>query len=561
MLSLRVLILFVTGFVLPWVAYAEQRYALVIGNSAYQKPANGNPQYFGALVNPTNDARLMKRSLEQVGFEVELLLDATEDQMQQAFVRHGMRLNAAGPDGVGMLYFAGHGVQSQGLNYLIPVDIDATTEQDLWRQAPRLGDALQHIRTASSRVNFIILDACRSNGMPTAFRSSGTGLAPVARAHGLLVSYSTAPGSLASDGAGENSPYTQALSKYIQQDGLIAEQVFKRVADEVYKASNGAQMPFYNSGLVGEDFCFGDCDKPTAVLDSGIVFQLSSAGRGVGSTDEAIEDRPLTKTPEGSDIVAGASFKDCETCPEMTVLSAGEFNMGSPDDEFDRKTDEGPQRLVSIDRFAIGKYEVTFGQFDACRTAGACAFDPRSELRDDQMFWASASYPVMNVNADDAQEFIDWLNGQVDGEPYRLPSEAEWEYAARAGTSTPFSTGDGISSTEANYNGQRTYDRKPAKDGVYLRAPVAVGSYAPNAFGLHDVHGNVAEWTADCYRSTYAGLPPTGDPIPGRDGCGKAVRGGDYEKVPSYVRSATRDQNPWLRRDEQIGFRVAKTLD
>ncbi|MEL7110545.1 MAG: SUMF1/EgtB/PvdO family nonheme iron enzyme [Pseudomonadota bacterium] len=557
MRTLRALILLSIGLLMPLAAIAEQRVALVIGNSKYETTG-------WALANPENDARLMKTSLEAVGFQVEMLINATEDDMEDAFARHGQRLSAAGEEAIGLIYFAGHGIQSQGYNYLIPVDANAQTEQDVWAQAPRLGQALQHVRAAGNGVNFVILDACRNNPLPSSSRSAGSGgLAPVARSRGLLVSYSTEPGYTATDGAGSNSPYTQALAAIIQQDGLIAEQVFKRVADQVHQATGGAQTPFYNSGLIGDDFCFGDCGKPApTALDAGLVFQLASAGRDVGGTDEpVVDDGSVVAAPEGASSAGFETFKDCVNCPEMIALSGGEFKMGSPDDEFDRKNDEGPQRVISIARFAIGKYEVTFGQFEACRAAGACTFDPKTELRDDQMFWASATYPVMNVNADDAQEFVDWLNGQVAGAPYRLPSEAEWEYAARAGTSTPFSTGEGLTSAQANYNGQRTYNRRPAPDGVYLRAPVAVGLYAPNAFGLHDVHGNVAEWMADCYRSTYAGLPPTGDPIPGREGCGRAVRGGDYDKVPSYVRSAKRDQNPWTRRDEQIGFRVAKTLD
>ncbi len=536
------------GVFLPFLAIAEDRVALVIGNGDYQTTG-------WALANPVNDARLMKESLEAVGFQVSLLTDATEDEMEDAFAAHGRRLSAAGDDAVGLIYFAGHGVQSEGYNYLIPVDANARTEQDIWAQAPRLGQALQHVRAAGNGVNFVILDACRNNPLPSANRSAGSGgLAPVARSRGLLVSYSTEPGFTATDGGGQNSPYTQALAAIIQQDGLIAEQVFKRVADHVNQATGGAQTPFYNSGLIGEDFCFGDCGKPApAPLDAGLVFQMASMSRDVG------DDAP---DPSGERVVTTdfASFKDCDTCPEMTIIPAGSFMMGSPDDEFDRKSDEGPQREVQVGRVAVGKFEVTFGEYSACLDAGACTFDPKSELRDDQVFWAGATYPVMNVNMDDVQAYLDWLNDQVDGTPYRLLSEAEWEYAARAGTTTPFSTGDSLTSAQANYNGQRSYDRKPV-DGVWLRMPVAVGSYAANAFGLHDVHGNVAEWTADCFRGSYAGLPPNADPIPGRETCGRSVRGGDFQKVTSYVRSATRDQVPPTRRDEKVGFRVAKDLD
>jgi len=549
MIIRRALIFLFSSFLLPVTAFAEARIALVIGNSDYEITG-------WELPNPANDARLMKQSLETVGFQVSLLLNATEDEMEDAFAAHGRRLANGGKDAVGLIYFAGHGVQSQGYNYLIPVDVQARTEQDVWAQAPRLGQALQHVRAAGNGVNFVILDACRNNPLPSANRSAGSGgLASVARSRGLLVSYSTEPGFTAADGAGNHSPYTQALAAVILQDGLIAEQVFKRVADQVNQATNGAQTPFYNSGLIGDDFCFGDCSQPApASIDIALTPSIGTAGRNVAETsDGSHPTAPLLA------IVEFEPFKDCDDCPVMVTLPGGTFVMGSPADERDRKDDEGPLREVQIAPFAAGKTEVTFGDYLACLSAGACSYDPKADLRADAL-WMLDDRPVMNVNIADAEAYIAWLNSKIDGTPYRLLTEAEWEFAARAGTTSPFSTGAGISSEQANFNGQRTYDRKPA-GGPYLRMPVAVGSYAPNGFGLHDMQGNVAEWTADCYRSSYAGLPLDGSAIPGEGACSRAVRGGDFNKVPSYVRSAKRDSEPAARRDDALGFRVAKTLN
>ena len=134
----RALISVFLSLFLPVLALAEARIALVIGNSKYETTG-------WALANPANDARLMKQSLEAVGFQVSLLIDATEDEMEDAFAAHGARLRAGGQDTVGLIYFAGHGIQSEGYNYLIPVDANARTEQDVWAQAPRLGQALQHV--------------------------------------------------------------------------------------------------------------------------------------------------------------------------------------------------------------------------------------------------------------------------------------------------------------------------------------------------------------------------------------------------------------------------------
>ncbi|MEL7454012.1 MAG: formylglycine-generating enzyme family protein, partial [Pseudomonadota bacterium] len=164
----------------------------------------------------------------------------------------------------------------------------------------------------------------------------------------------------------------------------------------------------------------------------------------------------------------------------------------------------------------------------------------------------------INVSFADAQNYASWLSKET-GQRYSLPSEAEWEYSARAGTTTPFYTGEEITSEQANYNGQRGYNNG-ARGGGYLRMPVAVGSYPANGFGLYDMLGNIAEWTADCYTRTYAGLPRDGKAIPGRDQCSQPTRGGDYEKVPSYVRSATRRPQPSGSRNDTVGFRVARDL-
>ncbi len=257
---------------LAGTAFAQPRIALVIGNSDYNQSG-------WELANPVKDADLISDTLKGIGFEVTLVKNATEDEMEVAFQDYGARLKAAGSDAVGVFYYAGHGVQSEGLNYLVPVDANARTEQDLWRQAPRLGDALQYINSAGNSVNFVILDACRNNPLPSASRDLSGGLAPVGRARGLLISYATEPGFTAFDGENEHSPFTEALAAVLPTDGLIAEQVFKRVADRVNAATEGAQTPFYNSGLTGEDICFAQC----------------MAGGGISSAEQTVFD--LARSP------------------------------------------------------------------------------------------------------------------------------------------------------------------------------------------------------------------------------------------------------------------------
>jgi hypothetical protein len=264
--------LIVAAALMAGAATAQARIALVIGNSNYNQPGWDLP-------NPIKDADLMMDTLTGVGFEVTLVKDATEDEMEVAFQAYGDKLKAAGTDAIGVFYYAGHGVQSEGLNYLVPIDADARTEQDIWRQAPRLGDALQYINSAGNSVNFVILDACRNNPLPNASRDVSGGLAPVGRARGLLISYATEPGFTAFDGENEHSPFTEALAAVLPTDGLIAEQVFKRVADRVSVATEGAQTPFYNSGLTGEDICFAQC----------------AAGGGISSAEQTVFD--LAQSP------------------------------------------------------------------------------------------------------------------------------------------------------------------------------------------------------------------------------------------------------------------------
>lgn len=232
----------------------EPRVALIIGNSDYEETG-------WKLANPENDAYLMADTLHAIGFDIQLLINGTEEEMEDAFAIYGDRLAAAGPDAVGLFYYAGHGVQSQGSNYLVPVDARPRTEQDVWRQAPRLGEALQYVEAAGNAVNFVILDACRNNPLPSATRDvGGGGLAHVERSRGLLISYATEPGYTAADDGGTgNSPFTAALADILPTPGLAAELAFKRVADMVNTSTEGAQTPFYNSGLIGSDFCFAGC--------------------------------------------------------------------------------------------------------------------------------------------------------------------------------------------------------------------------------------------------------------------------------------------------------------
>ena len=254
---------------------------------------------------------------------------------------------------------------------------------------------------------------------------------------------------------------------------------------------------------------------------------------------------------------AGRVFRDCPVCPEMVVLPAGEFTMGSPESEKGRNRDEGPQRKVTFAQpFAVGKFEATFAQWDACVAEGGCTHKPADES------WGRGKRPVINVSWEDARQFVGWLAKKT-GKPYRLPTEAEWEYAARGVTKAsdvhaPFSTGATINYKQANYDANFRYANGP--QGLYRQKTLDVGSLPRNAFGLHDMHGNVWEWVEDCYKDSYAGAPTDGTAVTSRACSLRILRGGSWNYYPQLLRSAYRYATAGGIRVEYVGFRVARAL-
>ncbi|NKB15946.1 MAG: formylglycine-generating enzyme family protein [Sphingomonadales bacterium] len=251
-------------------------------------------------------------------------------------------------------------------------------------------------------------------------------------------------------------------------------------------------------------------------------------------------------------MTPGTVFRDCTECPEMIAVPAGEFMMGSPASEEGRSDDEGPQRKVTISKpFAVGKFEVTFAEWDACVAAGECKHKPMTE-------WGRGNQPVMRVSWDDAKQYVEWLSRKT-GNIYRLLSEAEWEYAARAGTTTPFSTGPTITTDQANFDGDYTYSG--SAKGKDLGKTIEAGSFKPNAFGLHDMHGNVWEWVEDCYQKDgYQRTPSDGSPLATGDCSRRVLRGGSWNSYPRFLRSADRYGDRTGYRVNNYGFRVGRTL-
>lgn len=250
----------------------------------------------------------------------------------------------------------------------------------------------------------------------------------------------------------------------------------------------------------------------------------------------------------------GDSFKDCDECPEMVVAPVGRFMMGSPESEKGRGKDEGPQRKVTIAKaFAVGKFEVTFDEWDACTADDGCG-----GYKPDDLSWGRGKHPVIMVSWNDAKAYIKWINGKVSGSPYKLLSESEWEYAARAGSSTPFWWGSKISTGQANYHGLYTYN---GPKGEHRWKTVAVGSFGANGFGLYNVHGNVWEWVEDCYKDNYNGAPKDGSARTAGECNDRVLRGGSWDDNPRRLRSADRGRNSTVFRNMFSGFRISRTLN
>jgi formylglycine-generating enzyme required for sulfatase activity len=257
---------------------------------------------------------------------------------------------------------------------------------------------------------------------------------------------------------------------------------------------------------------------------------------------------------------ASESFRDCPECPQMVVVPAGSFVMGSPGNEAGRYDDEGPQRTVTIGRdFAVGKFEVRFDEWMQC------VLDEECRMVSDES-WGRGPRPVVNVSWNDAKRYTEWLAKKT-GKSYRLLTEAEWEYAARADTKTPrywdaVSTDPCLYANVLNPEVKKKYkfewDSFSCEDGYTEAAPV--GAFRPNAFGLYDTLGNVWEWVEDCWHDSYKDAPTDGSAWVTKDCTSRVVRGGGWDGRPQVVRSAVRFRDTPEFRNDNLGFRVARTL-
>jgi uncharacterized caspase-like protein len=324
----------------PVAAGEGRRIALVVGNSHYAS---------SPLTNPVNDAELVAMSLMQVGFEVRLVTDGDQRAMKRAIQEFGETLEKAGSSAVGLFYYAGHGVQMGGRNYLIPVGASIERDSDVDIEAVSADWVIEQMRFAHNRLNFVILDACRNNPFVRSFRSGDRGLAKMDAPAGVLIAYSTAPGDVAADGSGRNSPYSEALASAVRDSVEPAELMFKRVRDQVREVTTERQTPWESSSLTGENFYFArrapvapvqreDAapTRETPLTSNGAAVAVAPASPAVqnaGTLARAEPEAAPAPAPafqeSGSSIVVSPDFNPDTAPGDLCTRATGEWRMES----------------------------------------------------------------------------------------------------------------------------------------------------------------------------------------------------------------------------------------
>lgn len=563
-----------------------KKIALLIGNASY--PGR-------RLANPVNDVRLLERTLRLLDFEVEVVIDATKAQLETAIVRFGERIEQAELPEASFFYYAGHGVQYQGSNYLLPVDAEVPATRYLKSGAVKVDAVVEELARKNTAANIVVLDACRDNPIPEAYGSTRDVTQGLAGIYSVprrtLVAFSTSAGAVALDGDGTNSPYATTLAGKLVLPGRWILDIFGEVNAEVESLTNGQQSPaMFMQGapprivLRPIQAKVQDEARATPVVSS----QLEPSARqyvsfDVGDGSAALSGKRAFLAGNG----VHEFFKDSELGPEMIVVPAGAFNMG--EDEDGASTDcERPAHLVTIARpFAIGRRCITVGEYRSfVEATGHATAEPIYSLAGQFLaigdlvvtrkrgrnwrrpgFAQDDDHPVVGVSWVDATAYITWLAAST-GRPYRLPSEAEWEYAARAGSGHRYAWGQVITRARANFDDNPDLRRRHPTAWRYQarRGTCPANHFDANAWGLSNMHGNVAEWVEDDWHDTYVGAPADGSPwLGGREENAalrrKVVRGGSWTSTASDVRSAARSNNLAGIAASWIGFRVARDID
>ena len=600
----RLLLLILTLSMLQTsLVLAANRRALVIGNSNYDIQG-------GRLPNAAGDAIDIADALGTAGFEVTLKTDIqtleTFEQVTDAFIGQ-----LSGRE-IALFYYSGHGIQMEGKNYLIPTQEGIQSGYQVKHRALDVSYLIDGMTEKHPGLSLVVLDACRNNPFPKAGKGGADkGLGRMDAPNDMIIAYATAPNQTADDGEGKHSPYAQALLDELKASARAPiPQFFNQVGVRVSEKSEGKQSPRIESSPLHHNYCFSACSNQTVSASIGEITQPKSDPQSAeniywqsiqNKTQAAYFESYLNRYPQGQYVelarlkleelrqvkvepapepVAVAAVVTREASDtsgiEMVNIPGGRFRMGASSAEAGSQADERPVHEVEVKGFKLGKYEVTREQFasfvDATGyNAGSSCLtyeNGKGEERSGRNWQNPGNsqeprHPVVCVNLQDAEAYIRWLNQQT-GKRYRLPTEAEWEYAARGGSETARYWGESAESacryanvgdlTGAETFGWDKAKQHPCSDGYSFTAPV--GSFQANGFGLYDMLGNVWEWTCSVYtESGYNGS----EKLCNKDATSRRVlRGGSWDTYPESVRAAYRDGNDVSYRFNYYGFRLAQ---
>ncbi|MGO4172790.1 SUMF1/EgtB/PvdO family nonheme iron enzyme [Bosea sp. TAF32] len=550
---------------LPQEAAPPARIALVIANGTYPD---------AAVAQAPAEGRAVAAALRDGGFEVIAIENGARAETRQAIAEFAGKLR---PGAQAVVFYSGHAVQQRDRNFIVPMSPNPVQD------AVDLDEVIDPLIIAKPSSALVLIDASRDNP----WQARGRGLRATEPLETVAVMFTASPGKTVADSGPRGNHAVEEWLKAIRTPGLDMAAAVVRVRDAVARASRRSQQIWLSSeppkGLVvtpvGQPVAVAQASRavilpPTGPDASPDAFELAF-WESIRNSENASEYRAyldaypngrfstLARTREqlyrGKPGVSAASvapppaaatpaapapktgpIRDCSDCPELTAIPPGSFQMGSNDlYEFEK-----PVHPVTIRGFYLGTREISLDEWDRCVSEGGCNYRP------DDRGLGRGKRPVTDIHWNDANAYLAWLSAKT-GKRYRLPSESEWEYAARAGTTTTYPWGQTVEKDRANCLGCN--DRP-------LRSAVPSGQYPPNALGLYDMAGNAAEWVADCWSESYRNAPRDGSAyvVPG---CRERVlRGGSFNNDPRYLRSAARFKYEADVRFYTNGFRVARDL-
>ncbi len=471
-----------------------RRLALVIGNNSYP---------WAPLTNAASDARSLAKALESAGFEpsnITLKIDANLREMQRT-IRSFVDSLRSGD--LAFVYYSGHGMEVRGKNYLLPIDFPSdSSESSVGDDAYSAQELLDKIDSSGARVKLIVFDACRDNPLPVTKRSISRGLGRMADGEGMLIMFATSAGKTATD----SGVFERELARGLQMPGISADDAFKQVARNVNRVTGGQQTPAIY-GLLLEDFPFVS-----------------------GKIAAAIVPEPPTRepaVPQRGDVRTNS--KDGQ---RYVYIPPGTFKMGCSPNDTECGKDEKPARDVRLTHgFWLGQTEVTVEAYRRYTQATGEFMPPEPPYGDESLNpgWRKGKMPIVGVTWDESKSYCDWIGG-------RLPTEAEWEYAARAGTTGPrYGTLGDVAWYRDNSGkgGELSSANENSFHGVALKAP--------NGFGLYDMLGNASEFVADWYGKNYYLGGETTDPQGPPNGQERARRGGSWLHRSEETRASSRE--------------------